>query len=338
MLHVLHDYPLQPLNTFGMKVAAAHYSILEHEADLASLNSYPEKDSGILVLGGGSNLLFTKNLSCWVLHNKIRGIEKIKEEDTQVWLRAGAGEPWHEFVLYCVQHHYYGTENLSLIPGTVGAAPIQNIGAYGAELKDIVTSVRCWHLEEQSFKEYSNEDCRFAYRDSIFKQELKDKVIITSVTFRLDKIPRLNTSYGTIAQELEGMGVSEVTLRNVSDAIIRIRKARLPDPAVLGNAGSFFKNPEVPLPAFEQLQLAYPDIPGYVVKDTRIKIPAAWLIEQCGWKGYRKDHYGVHQHQALVLVNYGGAEGNDIARLSEAIMLSVKERFSIDLEREVRIL
>jgi UDP-N-acetylmuramate dehydrogenase len=338
MLRVQHNVSLLPLNTFGMDVPAAHYSILQSEADVTTLDQYPERASGLLVLGGGSNMLFTQPVRQWVLHNQIIGIQQTGEDEDFIWLEAGGGTNWHEFVMYCVSRGLYGVENLSLIPGTIGAAPIQNIGAYGAEVKDVITSVRYFDLETRCFSTLEGHDCDFGYRDSIFKRELSSRTVITSVQFRLGKKGVLNTSYGTISQELDKMGISSLTLQAVSEAVIRIRQSKLPDPRQIGNAGSFFKNPEVPAEQFRKLQAVYPAMPGFSVSGTITKIPAAWLIEQCGWKGYRERQYGVHQYQPLVLVNYGGAQGSDIFRLSEKMIGSVNQKFGIVLEREVRVI
>jgi UDP-N-acetylmuramate dehydrogenase len=236
-----------------------------------------------------------------------------------------------------VAHQYAGVENLSLIPGTVGAAPIQNIGAYGVEVKDVIESVRYWNIADRSIAVLYNPDCRFAYRDSIFKQELKGNFIIIDVVFKLSKTPNFNLSYGNIRQELERMGITSLNIQAVSDAVIQIRRSKLPDPAVVGNAGSFFKNPEIAISQYKSLLEAFPDMPGYPVGDSNMKIPAGWLIEQCGWKGYRRDNYGVHPLQALVLVNYGGATGKEIYNLSTEIMQSVEEKFGIQLSREVQV-
>lgn len=338
MLQIQQNFPLQAFNTFGMKVNAAYFSILQQEEDLVQLEAYDAYKKGIFLLGGGSNVLFTGDVPQWVLQNKIKGIELIRESEEHVWIRVGAGEIWHRFVLYCVSHNYGGVENLSLIPGTVGASPIQNIGAYGAEIKDVLDEVRFRNLETKQFETFNNADCAFGYRDSIFKRSLKGKVIITSVVFKLNKIPVFNTSYGNIQQELELMGITEPSVKSISDAVIRIRTSKLPDPKEIGNAGSFFKNPEVANVLYHQLKELYPGIPGYKVSETETKIPAGWLIEQCGWKGFREQDYGVHKNQALVLVNYGAADGAAIADLSLKIMASVKEQFGIELEREVQIM
>lgn len=339
MLQPSPHVSLLPYNTFGMEAFAGYYSELVSEDALLSLNGNPiYQEHGLLVLGGGSNILLTRDVPQWVLRNKITGIELVKEDDAHVWLKAGAGEVWHHFVQYCVQRGYAGVENLSLIPGTVGAAPIQNIGAYGVEVKDVLEQVRFFDLEGKAFREFSREDCRFGYRDSIFKQELKGKAVITSVLFRLNKEPVFHTSYGNIRQELEAMGVTKLSIQSISEAVIRIRTSKLPDPEKIGNAGSFFKNPEVPNSIYQQLKQQYPTIPGYPLEQDHTKIPAGWLIEQCGWKGFREDDYGVHKDQALVLVNYGKAKGADIAALSGKIIDSVAIRFGIQLEREVQII
>jgi len=338
MLTIQENFPLQSLNTFGMKVYAEKYSELTHQDDWDALYDYGDKLHKILVLGGGSNMLFKGNVNYWVLHNRLKGIQKIKEDENAVWLQVAAGEIWHQFVLYCVQHQLAGVENLSLIPGTVGAAPIQNIGAYGVEVKDVIASVSYWNIAARCKETLSNHDCRFAYRDSIFKQELKGQIIITDVVFRLNKKPQFHLSYGNIRQELERMGITDLSIRAVSDAVIHIRKSKLPDPAITGNAGSFFKNPEIGIERYNTLIAAYPDMPAYPVGDAIMKIPAGWLIEQCGWKGFRRGNYGVHPLQALVLVNYGGASGKDIYNLSSEIVQSVEDKFGIRLDREVQII
>jgi UDP-N-acetylmuramate dehydrogenase len=339
MLVTRHNISLRPYNTFGMDVSAAAYTILQDEQDVAHIHLHPEYSRGIFVLGGGSNLLLTQDLQPWVIHNQIQGIEIIKEDSAQVWLRVGAGVVWHSFVLHAVANGWGGVENLSLIPGTVGAAPIQNIGAYGAEVKDTIDYVRFWHIEDQQFYEWSNEACAFGYRDSVFKQSLKGKIIITAVIFKLSKNPTINISYGTVKEQLVQMGrVDAVGIRDVSEAIIAIRQSKLPDPNEIGNSGSFFKNPEIPEGQYFELQRQYSNIPGYHLDNKQVKVPAAWLIEQCGWKGWRSDNYGVHARQALVLVNYGGASGLKLLQLSSDIIASVKDKFNIILEREVQVI
>lgn len=337
MFEPVAHFGLYPFNTFGMDVEAAYFSPIRKEEELLELKRQGAYRHGLFVLGGGSNILFTKDVSEWVLRNEIKGIEKIRENDAHVWVKVGAGEVWHLFVLYCVNNNYGGVENLSLIPGTVGAAPMQNIGAYGAEVKDVIESVRFFNIESEIFEEYSKDACQFGYRDSVFKRLLKGKVIITSVVFKLNKVPVFNTDYGNIRQELDAKGVKELSIKAISDAVISIRSSKLPDPKVIGNAGSFFKNPEISTLQYQQLKMDYPDMPGYKINETVTKVPAGWLIEQCGWKGFRENDYGVHQHQALVLVNYSKARGAQIAALSEKIMASVYDKFKINLEREVQI-
>lgn len=338
MLTVEQNINLQPLNTFGMQATAPYFTVISAAADCRQIRDVVPEGYPVLPLGGGSNMLFTRDPHAFILKNEIKGIQQLKEDGQYVWLEVGAGEVWHDFVLYCVQQGYAGIENLSLIPGTVGAAPIQNIGAYGVEVKQLIESVTYWSFESNSFHTLSNEECRFGYRDSIFKGALKGKFLITSVIFRLSKEPHFNTSYGNIKEELDRQGITELSLKAVSDIVIHIRRTKLPDPAETGNAGSFFKNPEVPKATFEALQADYPAIPGYVLSEAIVKIPAAWLIEQCGWKGFREGDYGVHQRQPLVLVNFGQAKGDDIYQLSERIIASVKEKFGITLEREVQMI
>ncbi len=300
---------------------------------LGKSSLFPEKH----VLGGGSNILLTQPVSGLVLLNRLKGIKQLREDEHAIWLEVQSGEVWHNLVLYALDNNLSGIENLALIPGTVGAAPIQNIGAYGVEACETIESVTGWHWDEQCFITLTNEQCRFGYRDSIFKQELKEKIFITSAIFRLTKQSDFRTSYGAIAQELERMKIVDLSARAIADAVMSIRRSKLPDPAVTGNAGSFFKNPVVNISLFRTLQEKYPAIPSYPVSDTTVKIPAGWLIETCGWKGYRKGDTGVHEKQALVLVNYGRAGGSDIRQLSEEIIHSVQERFGITLEREVQI-
>jgi len=321
-----------------MDVSASFYSEIDDEETLGQLKKEAAYQKGLFILGGGSNVLFTENLDSWVLHNKIKGIEQIKEDENHVWVKVGAGEIWHDFVLFCIQNNLAGVENLSLIPGTVGAAPMQNIGAYGVEVKEVIDEVRFFDFEKEAFYSLAKEDCNFGYRNSIFKEKLKNKVMITSVIFRLNKQADFKVNYGTIQQELAAEGITELSIKNISDAVIRIRSSKLPDPKVIGNAGSFFKNPEIDNSVFCDLKEKFPEMPGYKISDQITKVPAGWLIEQCGWKGFRKGDFGVHKNQALVLVNYGKASGKDIFDLSTEILLSVKDKFGIDLQREVQII
>jgi UDP-N-acetylmuramate dehydrogenase len=333
-MKVLQNISLKPFNSFSIDVNAQYFGQIRSKDELREING----PVPIFILGGGSNVLFTKDVEGLVLLNEIKGIEVIKETKDYVLVRAGGGEVWHDFVEYCIDHGYAGIENLALIPGSVGAAPIQNIGAYGVEVKEVIEQVEGWDIQEKSFRIFQNEECGFGYRDSVFKRNYKGKYLITTVTFRLTKQPIFKTSYGAIQDELNRMGVQLMSIRAIADAVIHIRQSKLPDPKKIGNAGSFFKNPEVSMETFEALKMSYPSIVGYPIGSERIKIAAGWLIEQAGWKGYRKGNYGVHHQQALVLVNYGGATGNEIYQLSEEILASVKTKFNILLEREVNVL
>ena len=290
-----------------------------------------------LIVGGGSNILFKNHVSGLVLKNDIPGLQVVKEDADQVYIRAGAGENWHGFVKFCLEHNWAGVENLSLIPGCVGASPMQNIGAYGVEIKEVFEELEAWHLQEKKIHVFRAADCAFGYRESVFKGKYRNQYVILNVTYRLNKKPHFNTSYGAIEQELERMGAQELSIQAISQAVINIRTSKLPDPAKIGNAGSFFKNPSVPASAYEQLKQQHPAIVGYTNADGTVKLAAGWLIEQCGLKGYRKGDAGVHEKQALVLVNYGHASGNDIYDLSEHVMKSVRDKFGVELEREVNI-
>jgi UDP-N-acetylmuramate dehydrogenase len=291
-----------------------------------------------LILGGGSNILFTQNVNGLVLKNEVKGIELIAEDEDYVYVKAGAGENWHQFVLHCIAHNWAGVENLSLIPGNVGASPMQNIGAYGVEIKQVVNEVEAFNIHDKKIVTFSNDDCEFGYRESVFKRKLKDEFVILNVTYKLRKQPIFNTSYGAINAELEAMGVKELSVQAISQAVINIRSSKLPDPKVIGNAGSFFKNPTITKQRFEQLKSQYASAPGYENADGTVKLASGWLIEQCGWKGYRKGDAGCHAKQALVLVNYGNATGKEVYALSEAILESVKNKFGVLLEREVNII
>ena len=325
---------LKAYNTFGIDVAAEYFVELADVGDLAEISALPNQKH---VLGGGSNILLTQPVRGLVVYNRLKGITIEKEDDNHIWIRAQSGEVWHDLVLYAINKGLGGIENLALIPGTVGAAPIQNIGAYGAEAKQTIETVTFWYWSEQRLLTYDNRDCDFGYRDSIFKHLLKDQAFITSVVFKLNKNPEYNTSYGAIEQELESMGVRELSVKAIAYAVMHIRNSKLPDPKVTGNAGSFFKNPTISRVDFDLLLARYPVIPFYRVNDMEVKIPAAWLIEQCGWKGYRAGDIGVHTKQALVLVNYGNGNGNELWQLSGEIVRTVKDRFGIELEREVQV-
>lgn len=338
-MNIAKNYPLNRLNTFGLDVKAKAYCEVTTEAEvieLAASGTWSGKQK--FILGGGSNILFTHDLDALCLHNRILGIRKLKEDAEHVWIQSGGGEVWHNLVVHCVEKNYGGIENLSLIPGSAGAAPIQNIGAYGVELKETFWELNAIHLETGEMKTFSASDCNFGYRESIFKHELKNLYIIVSITLRLNKNPSFNTSYGAIEQELKAMNVSSPSVANISQAVINIRRSKLPDPAVIGNCGSFFKNPEVPLEKFDELKSNFSDIVGYKTATGKVKLAAGWLIEQCGWKGKRSGHVGMHAQQALVLVNFGGATGIELLDHASKVRKSVLEKFDVLLEMEVNIL
>lgn len=328
------------LNSFHIATRAAAFARFRSAAELQGLLESREVmpyRHRLMVLGGGSNILFTRPFDGLLLKNELGGIELVSEDDEHYYVRVGGGEHWHGFVLHCITQGWAGVENLSLIPGSVGASPIQNIGAYGVELKEVFHQLEAFHLQEHTMVTFSNQDCVFGYRDSVFKQRYKGQFAILSVTFRLHKKARLNTRYGAIEEELARMGVQEPDIAAVSQAVINIRRSKLPDPEQLGNAGSFFKNPVIPAALHETLRKEFPHIPGYANSQHEVKVPAAWLIEQCGWKGYKSNDAGVHHLQPLVLVNYGHASGDEILALSESIRQSVQQRFGILLETEVNI-
>jgi UDP-N-acetylmuramate dehydrogenase len=361
---------LQPYNTFGIEARAHWYASFGNADELGELlatkpGALAAPPSGpvlFLVLGGGSNILFTGDFDGLVLKNEIKGIELIREDEHYVYVRAGAGENWHSFVRYCLQRNWGGVENLSLIPGNVGASPMQNIGAYGVEIRDCFYELEAWSLREKKVYSFSLNDCEFGYRDSVFKRRYKDQFVILHVVYRLNKVPRFHTEYGAIREELDKMGIRELSIQAISEAVIRIRSSKLPDPKEIGNAGSFFKNPVVSAGKWEALKVEFPGIIGYPGAPVEspdpaadsdaspgdrkgkagggasVKLAAGWLIESCGWKGYRKDDAGVHARQALVLVNYGHASGVELFGLSEEILQSVKQKFGVELEREVNII
>ena len=333
------DYSLKAYNTFGIDVKAKLFVQFTTVQELQELLQMPElKQAEKLVLGGGSNVLFTKDFDGVVLRNEIKGIELLRQDDKHVYVKVGGGEVWHDLVLYALQHNWGGLENLSLIPGSVGAAPLQNIGAYGVELKDVFYELEAVEIATGNIQTFDNETCQFGYRESIFKNKLKGRYIVTAVTFKLAKEHRLNTSYGAIQTTLQEMQVQQPTIQDVSAAVCHIRSTKLPNPKEIGNAGSFFKNPEIPIAQFEALKAQFPDIPSYPVSETTVKVPAGWLIEQCGWKGKVIENYGVHKNQALVLVNYGGAKGEQVRKLAFEIIDSVEQKFGIRLHPEVNIL
>lgn len=337
-MHIQNNISLKPYNTFGIDAKAKHFVSVVNIEDLKqvlSLKAYPNT----LILGGGSNMLLTKDFNGLVIHINIKGIETVSENDESVIVKAHAGENWHEFVLYCINNDFGGIENLSLIPGNVGTSPIQNIGAYGVELKDCFESCEALSLETKTLQSFSKSDCNFDYRNSIFKQDAKGKFIITSVNFKLTKTNhKLNINYGAITSQLELMNVTNPTIQDISKAVISIRESKLPNPKKIGNSGSFFKNPVILKTHYNTLIENFKDIPSYPVSDTEVKVPAGWLIEKAGFKGKRFGDYGVHKNQALVLVNYGNAKGKDILNLSKLIQKTVHRLFGISIEAEVNIL
>ena len=338
-MELQRDISLRAYNTFGMDVKARYFATFNNVAELQELLRLPEvQNLPKLILGGGSNILFTQNYEGLVLKNNILGIAITELDGNYCLVKAGSGVGWHDLVIYTLEQDLGGLENLSLIPGTVGAAPLQNIGAYGVELKDVFENLEAVHLASGDLHTFNAEQCKFGYRESIFKNELKGQYIVVSVTLRLRKKPVFNTSYGAISQTLASMQVAEINARTISEAVCQIRRSKLPDPTQIGNAGSFFKNPEISVAQFNALKQEYPAIPSYPTAPGLVKVPAGWLIEQAGWKGRRFDAYGVHKDQALVLVNYGGAQGNQVKDLAHQIIDSVQNKFGIKLQAEVNII
>ena len=336
-MNIKKNYSLKKLNTFGIDVNAKAFAIARSVEDLRLL--LKENTLPVYILGGGSNLLLTKDLDMLVIFNQIMGKQLERSFTNSVYVSAGGGENWHEFVLWCLEQGYGGIENLSLIPGTVGAAPIQNIGAYGIELKDVFHKLEAFHLKTKKVETFRREDCQFGYRNSVFKNKLKGKYCITKVWFKLSlNEHKIHNSYGAIKDTLAKSNITLPTIKNISDAVIAIRSSKLPDPAVLGNSGSFFKNPEISKTHFNQLKKQYPHIVSYPMPNGKIKVPAGWLIEQAGWKGKRVGNTGAHAKQALVLVNYGNATGQEVKKLAYAIKNSIMEKFGIELTPEVNIL
>ena len=336
-MQIQENISLKPHNTFGINVAAKLFSSFTGPEDLDEILRANSKVQTI-VLGGGSNILFTKNFDGLVLKNEIKGIDLIKEDTNHVYVKAGAGENWHELVQYTLQRNFAGLENLSLIPGNVGASPMQNIGAYGVEIKEVFEELEAYHKKDKKIRTFTVNDCEFGYRDSVFKKKYKNDFVILNVTYRLNKKPHYNITYGAIEQELEKMRLKDLSIQAISQAVINIRTSKLPDPVKIGNAGSFFKNPEISEKLYKKLQSTFPGIIGYPLQNGNIKLAAGWMIEQCGWKGVRRGDAGCHSQQALVLVNYGNATGKEIFDLSEDIQQSVKRKFGIQLEREVNII
>ena len=337
MLQIHQNVSLKNFNSFGIEAFARYFVEINHADDLAELfKDVQWQQTPRLVMSGGSNMLFTQNFNGLVVKINIRGIShRINHEEVVV--EAGAGEDWNDLVNYCVDWGFAGLENLSLIPGSVGASPVQNIGAYGVELKDVFESCEAFEIESGTIRHFNNQDCQFNYRESIFKQAYKGKYIITSVKFKLSTIPHLNIAYGVISDELTKRGIIQPNIKDVSDVVSAIRVSKLPDPSTIGNAGSFFKNPVISKDEFEPILAQYPQISHFLVND-KIKLAAGWLIEQCGWRGKIVGNTGTWKNQALVLVNHGGATGKEVYDLSTQIINSVKEKFNVDLEREVNII
>ncbi len=340
MNEVKKDFSLKNYNTFGIDIKTKYFvevSTVEQLKEILTDPFYSLLQK--FILGGGSNILFTCDFDGLVIKINIRGIEIISDNfDNWVLIKVGAGVIWHDLVLFCIEKGFAGIENLSLIPGTVGAAPMQNIGAYGVEIRDVFESLEALDTETLEIKTFSNKECQFGYRNSIFKNQAKGKYIITRVILKLNKEPKFNISYGAIKETLEIMKITELSIKEISNAVCLIRRSKLPDPNEIGNAGSFFKNPEIDQAFFEQVKIKFPDIISYKTTPGKIKVPAGWLIEKCGWKGKVVGNTGVHQNQALVLVNYGMAYGDEIKALALEIQKSVFEKFGIELETEVNII
>lgn len=337
-MQVESNTSLKPYNTFGIDVNAEKFMSITSVEELKNVLQQTYA-SELFILGGGSNVLLTRDISKTVLQIALKGREVISETDEHVWVKAKAGENWHQFVLFTLENNFGGLENLSLIPGNVGTAPIQNIGAYGVELKDVFDSCETINIQTLEEKTFKLADCKFDYRNSVFKQELKGKLIITAVTFKLTKNNhQLKTDYGAINAALAEKGITSPTIKDVSNAVISIRQQKLPDPRKLGNSGSFFKNPVITSVEFQEIQKQHPEMPFYAIENDQIKIPAGWLIDKAGLKGYRRGDAGVHKNQALVLVNYGSASGAEILDLAREIQYKIKERFGIILEPEVNII
>jgi len=339
MIRIQEHVDLLPYNTFKIAARARYFASVTTVAKLhALMDTSIYKHEKHLILGGGSNILLTGDFEGLVIKIDLKGIETIWEDDSTIVLKVGAGEPWHSFVMFCVTKNYGGVENMSLIPGTMGAAPMQNIGAYGVEVKDLIKTVEAIDVNSGDVRVFNNRECEFGYRESVFKHTLKGKYFISSITLTLTKKNHvLNTSYGAIQQTLDQHHTAP-SVKTISDAVIAIRTQKLPDPKVVGNAGSFFKNPTIALSHYELIKKTYSEIPGYVTENQQVKVPAGWLIEQCGWKGKTIGNIGVHPHQALVLVNYGGGTGEEIWTLAQDILTSVKKKFTIDLQPEVNII
>ncbi len=336
---IQENISLKGYNTFGIDAKARFFCDIHTLADLQTvLSSSRFQGMPKLVLGEGSNILLTQDFPGLVLKIRLKGIKKTREDNEHVWINAGAGENWHQLVLYCLAHQYAGVENLSLIPGSVGAAPMQNIGAYGVELTQVFDHLTAIRISDGAAEIFHHADLHFGYRESVFKNRVKNSYIIADVTLRLNKKPQFHLDYGNLKHVLAEEPNTALSIKKISDAVIKIRKQKLPDPKIIGNAGSFFKNPVISGEEFQRLQSRRPEIPHYASENGHYKIPAAWLIEQCHWKGYRNGDVGVHQHHALVLVNYGNGSGQMIRQLACDIQDSVREKFSVEILPEVNII
>jgi UDP-N-acetylmuramate dehydrogenase len=337
-MQILENISLKAYNTFGIDVKSRYFTEICNDADIEGFFSHlKEEHFPLLILGGGSNILFTKDFQGTVACIRTKGIVKLMEDEQHVYLRVAAGEVWDDVVKYAVDNNWGGIENLSLIPGLAGACPIQNIGAYGVELKDVIYSVEAADIVARHFRAFRPADCEFGYRTSLFKKQGRGRLVITNICLKLDKHPVLKLGYGDIRSDLEKAGISHPSISEVRETIISIRRRKLPDPAEIGNAGSFFMNPVITADEHAHLTEQYPNMPSFVSGDA-IKIPGAWLLEQCGWKGKRSGDAGVHINQPLVLVNYGSATGQEILALAGEIIASVKKKFGIILEMEVNII
>ena len=338
-MNIIENYPLLKLNTFGVDVKAKYFTSINTINELIELTKTNVfKDLELLILGGGSNILFTKDFDGLVILNNIKGKEIIDQNQQSIFLKIGAGENWHQLVMYCVDNGWGGIENLSLIPGNTGTAPMQNIGAYGVEIKETFIELEALEISSGKIVKFNNSDCEFGYRESVFKNKMKNQYIILNITLELKKNPVLNINYGDVKAILESQNIKNPGIKEVSNAIISIRQSKLPDPKKIGNSGSFFKNPIVSLNQLELIKKKYPNIVNYEINENEFKIAAGWLIERAGWKGKKFNNYGIHEKQALVLVNYGLANGMEIFELSEKIILDIKDKFGITLEREVNII
>ena len=338
-MNIIENYPLLKLNTFGVDVKAKYFISINTVNELIDLTKTKVfKDLQLLILGGGSNILFTKDFDGLVILNNIKGKEIIDQTQESIFLKIGAGENWHELVMYTVDNGWGGIENLSLIPGNTGTAPMQNIGAYGVEIKETFVELEALEISSGKIVKFNNSDCEFGYRESVFKNKMKNQYIILNITLELKKNPVLNINYGDVKAILESQNINNPSIKEVSNTIISIRQSKLPDPKIIGNSGSFFKNPIVSLNQLEFIKKKYPNVVNYKINENEFKIAAGWMIERAGWKGKKFNNHGVHEKQALVLVNYGLANGMEIFNLSEEIILDIKDKFGITLEREVNII